>query len=307
MKPLKIFIAIALLSTSVFGVDKMLKSLPLRTSLIAKIDLDAIKKISFVETLLNDSSNIKISEVRSAIQSYAGLDIMKIKQLWVFTGTENEFMFIARGGFDTLPVESSLRKLNKYGEMKVDGVHFVGLFDDDDKPGKKNMIAILDDKTVLLGEPEFGKKYLEIFTGKKTGLGSKALKIVQSVEKSKNLIHAKTVNLFIPAGQENNPFLNNLEAGELVVDQNSKYLTARLDADVKDRNAIGILKIFLDEALKKAKAEKNPKQNPVVKEGIKHADVRTGSKGLVLQTKFSLTTLELIAEDQLNGLEAIFE
>ncbi|MCM8526150.1 MAG: hypothetical protein NE327_06510 [Lentisphaeraceae bacterium] len=307
MKALKIFIAIALLSTSAFGVDKMLKSLPLRTSLIAKIDLDAIKKINFVNTLLNDSSNIKIAEIRSAIQSYAGLDIMKIQQLWVVAGTENEFMFIARGGFDTLPVESALRKLNKYGEIKVDGVHFAGLFDDDNKPGKKNMIAILDDKTVLLGEPKFGQNYLEVFTGKQSGLGAKALKIVQSVEKSKNLVHAKTVNVFVPADQAGNPFLTNLEHGEMVVDQNSKYLTARIDADLKDRNAGGILKIFLDEALKKAKANKDPKQNPVVTEGLKHADVKTGSKGLVLQTKFSLTTLELIAEDQLNGLEAIFE
>ena len=307
MKPLKLIIAIALLSTSVFGVDKILKSLPLRTSLIAKIDVESIKKIAFVETLLNDSSNLKISELRSAIQSYAGLDIMKIKQLWVVTGTENEFMFIAKGGFDTLPVESALRKLNKYGELKVDGVHFAGLFDDDNKPGKKNLIAILDDSTVLIGEPEFGKKYLEVFTGKKTGLGTKALKVVKSVEKSKNLIHAKTVNLFVPAGQENNPFLNNLEAGELIVDQNSKYITARLETDVKDKNAIGVLKLFLDEALKKGKASKDPKQNPVVKEGIKNASVRTGSRGLVMQTKFSLTTLELIAEDQLNGLEAIFE
>ena len=307
MKPLKLIIAIALLSTSVFGVDKILKSLPLRTSLIAKIDVESIKKIAFVETLLNDSSNLKISELRSAIQSYAGLDIMKIKQLWVVTGTENEFMFIAKGGFDTLPVESALRKLNKYGELKVDGVHFAGLFDDDNKPGKKNLIAILDDSTVLIGEPEFGKKYLEVFTGKKTGLGTKALKVVKSVEKSKNLIHAKTVNLFVPAGQENNPFLNNLEAGELIVDQNSKYITAPLETDVKDKNAIGVLKLFLDEALKKGKASKDPKQNPVVKEGIKNASVRTGSRGLVMQTKFSLTTLELIAEDQLNGLEAIFE
>lgn len=307
MKRLNVFLILILVSTSIFGIEKVFKSLPVRTSLVARIDLDSIKKIAFVDSFINDSSNIKISEMRSAVQSYAGLDIMKIKELWVVAGMEEEFLFIAKGGFDTLPVETSLRKLNKYGELKMDGVHFAGLFDDDDKPGKKNLIAILDDKTVVLGQEGFTKKYLDIYTGKKTGLDSKGLKIVQSVERSKNLIHAKTVNLYIPPKDQANPILSNIKSGELVVDQNSKYITSRLDADVKDPNAVGIIKIFLSEFIKKSKNSKDPNQNSVFKEGVKNASVKASNNSIILQTKFSLATLELIVGDQLNGLEAIFE
>ena len=307
MSVLNISLVLALLSTSVFGIEKAFKSLPVRTSLVAKINLESIKEIAFVDSFLNDPSNIKVSEMRSAIKAYAGLDIMDIKEIWAVAGTENEFLFIAKGGFDTLPVEKSLRNLNKSGEIKMDGVHFAGLFDDDDKPGKKNMIAILDDQTVVLGEPGFCKKYLEVFTGQKTGLDSKGLKIVQSIERSKNLIHAKTVNLYIPIKDNANPILNNIKSGELVIDQNSKYLTARLDADVKDPNTAGIIKLFLTEFIKKAKNNPDPNQNSVVKEGVKNASVKVSSGGFVIQTKFALSTLELIVGDQLNGLEAIFE
>ena len=307
MKPYRIFILTALLSTAVFGADKVFKSFPLRTSLVAKANLDAIKKIPFVNKLLKDTKNIQLTEIRSAIQEYAGLDILQVKELWMVAGTENEYMFIAKGGFDTLPIESSLRKLNKYGEIKIDGVHFAGLFDDDNKPGEKNLVAILNDSTVILGNPEFGKKYLEVFTGKKTGLDSKALRIVQSVERSKNLVHAKTVNVYVPEKDKNNPVLNNIESGELVVDQNSKYLTARLDAAAKDRSAVAGIKFFLDGIIKQAKGKEDPNRNPILEEGLKHAKVDTTRDGLSIQTKFSITALELLAEDQLNGLEAIFE
>lgn len=307
MKRLNIILVMALLSTSVFGIEKVFKSLPVRTSLVAKFDLDSIKKIAFVNSFLNDPSNTKLAEVRSAIQTYAGLDLMEVEQLWAIAGTEDEFMFIAQGGFETLPVEKSLRKLNNYVEVKMDGVHFAGLFDDEDKPGKKNLIAILDDKTVILGEQGFCTKYLEIFTGKKTGLDTKGLKIVQSLERSKNLVHAKTVNLYIPPKDRANPVLNNIKSAEMVVDQNSKYLTARLDADVKDPNAVAIINLFLSEFIKKAKKNQDPRQNPIVKEGMKNASVKASNNAVVVQTKFSLATLELIVGDQLKGLEAIFE
>ena len=307
MKTYKLIISICLLASTVFGVDKVLKSVPERTSLIAKIDLDTIKKIPFVKSFVEDSSNIKISELRSAIQAYAGLDILKIQQLWVVAGTENEFIFIARGGFDTLPVEQALRKLNKYGAMKVDGVHFAGMFDDQDNPGKKNLIAILDDKTVIVAQPKFGQEYLDIFSGKKNGLGTNDLRTIEKVEKSKYLVHAKSINLYIPEKDKANPVLGNMESGELIIKESSKYLQARLETEAKDKKNVKGLAFILNGFINGAKENKDPNQNPIVREGIENAKITSTNTGIVMQTKFSLTTLELLMKDQLNGLEAIFE
>ncbi len=307
MKISKIILAVCLLSTSVFGVDKVLKSLPIRTSLVAKFNLEDIKKIKFIKNYLEDTNNIKVAEFRSAILGYTGLDVMKVKELWVVTGTDNELMFIARGGFSTIPVEQSLRKVNKYGDLKIPGVHFASMFDDESKPGKKNLIAILNDSTVILGDPKFGQKYLDVYTGKKTGITSKELKIVEKLEKSKNLVHAKSINLYIPPKEMNNPILSNIKSADLVVDQNSKYLTARLDTEAKDVSSLNGISLILNGVLKEARSKNDPNQNPIIKEGLKHAKIRKGSRGLNMDTKFSLSALELMLGDQLDGLEAIFE
>lgn len=307
MKFSKVVIALCLLSTSVFGVDKVLKSLPIRTSLVAKFNLDEIKKIKFIKDYLADTNNIKVAELRSAIKGYTGLDIMSVKELWIATGTEEEMLFIARGGFSTIPVEQSLRKVNKYGDMKIPGVHFASLFDDESKPGKKNLIAILDDKTVILGDPKFGEKYLDVYTGKKTGVTATELKILEKLEKSTSLVHAKSLNLYIPPKEMNNPVLNNIKSADLVIDQNSKYLTAKLETEAKDTSTLNGVSLFLNGLIDNARKAEDPNQNPIVKEGLKYAKVRNSSRGLSLDTKFSLSTLELLLGDQLDGLEAIFE
>ena len=307
MKISKIILVFCLLSTTAFGVDKVLKSLPIRTSLVAKFNLDEIKKVAFIKNYLEDTNNLKVAELRAAIKSYAELDIMKVKELWIVTGTENEIMFFARGGFSTLSVEEALRKVNKYGDIKIPGVHFAALFDDENQAGKKNLIAILNDSTVMLGDPKFGQKYLDVYSGKKTGITSKELKIIEKLEKSKNLVHAKSVNFYVPPKDMDNPILNNIKNADLVIDQNSKYLTARLETEAKDVSSLNGVSLILNGIIDKAQKEENPQQNPIVKEGLKHAKVRNGSRGLVLDTKFSKSTLELVLGDQLDGLKAIFE
>ena len=307
MKLSKIILAFCLLSTTVFGVDKVLKSLPIRTSLVAKFNLDDIKKVVFIKNYLEDKNNLKVTELRTAIKSYAGLDIMKVKELWIVTGTENEIMFFARGGFSTLPVEEALRKVNKYGDMKIPGVHFAALFDDENQAGKKNLIAILNDSTVMLGDPKFGQKYLDVYSGKKTGITSKELKIIEKLEESKKLVHAKSVNFYVPPKDMTNPILNNIKNADLVIDQNNKYLTARLETEAKDVSPLNGVSLILNGIIDKAKKEEDPQQNPIIKEGLKHAKVRNGSRGLILDTKFSKSTLELVLGDQLDGLKAIFE
>ena len=307
MNKVRVILMLLFLGSTVFAAEKALSSFPERTSLVAKIDSAAIKKIDFVNKMLNDGENLQLADVRSAVESYLGLDLYKIDTLWAATGENEEYLAIAKGKFDTLPVEKALRKMSNFGEIRVDGIHFAAVFPDDKKPNKNNVLAVIDENTVLFGEEKFTREFLAVFSGKKKGLNAGMLRRVSLIGKSKSLVHAMTMNFVLPAKDKDNPLLKNLKRGELVLDASSKYFNLRLDADAHDtKNLPGIAQL-LSGALNTQKNSPNVKNNPIVAELLKNSKLSSNSKGLAFETKLSRKLLKTFLEDQLFGLEKVFE
>jgi hypothetical protein len=296
-----------LLGGTVFAAEKALTSFPKRTSLVAKIDSAAIKKIDFVNKMLNDGENLQLADARSAVESYLGLDLYKIDTLWAAVGESEEFLAIAKGKFDSLPVEKALRKLSNFGEIRVDGVHFAAVFPDDKNPNKNNVLAVINENTVMLGEEKFAKEFLEVYAGKKKGLDAGMQRRVSLMGKSKNLVHAMTMNFVLPAKERDNPILKNLKKAELVLDSNSKYFNLRIDADAHDTTNLPGIAQILSGALNAQKNSPNVKDNAIVADILKNAKLSSNSKGLALETKLSRSLLKTFLEDQLFGLEKVFE
>ena len=292
---------------TVIAADRTTTAFPKRTSLVAKVDLVSIKKIDFIDKLISDGANLKLADMRSAVEAYTGLDIYKVDTLWVATGHQDEFIAIMKGKFDTLPVEKALRKLNNYSELKVDGIHYAGVFPDENKPNKNNVLAVLTDDTVMIGEEKFAKEYINVYTRKTKGLDTTHQRRISAISRSKFLAHASTMNFVLPEKEKNNPILKNLKQADLTLDANSKYINVKIDTIAHDAQHAPGIAGFLNGILAKAKKEANRDENPLADDALQNAKISSNSKGIGFQTKLSLRVLEIMLEDQIFGLEKIFE
>lgn len=285
---------------------KEVQYLPAKTSLAAKLDLKAIKSIDFVKRILLDDS-IKLTETTSYIETIFGLDLMKVDTTWLAAAGENQFLMLMDGGFDAQAIKNALKKLSRYSQVKIDGVDYIATFPDENKPGINNLIAILDENTVLFGEEKFASDYLKVFTKRARGIkGSDVIKL-KKIQKSGKLFHGTTINFVLPEKEKNNPILKNLSDGEFHANLEGNFLKIHIDAEAKEKDSLYGMTMLLNGILNFQKQDNKTTGNKLIDELIYNSVVKNDKEKIYFDTKVKKQNIELLVETQVFGLDAVFQ
>ena len=285
---------------------KEVQYLPVKTSLAAKLDLKAVKSIDFVKRILLDDS-IKLTETTSYIETIFGLDLMKVDTTWMAVGGDNEFILLMDGGFDSLAVENALRKLSRYSQVNIDGVNYIATFPDENKPGINNLIAILDDNTVLFGEEKFATEYLKVFTRRARGIKGSQIMKLKKIQKSNKLFHGTTINFVLPEKEKNNPILKNLSDGEFHANLEDNFLKIHIDAEAKEKDSLYGMTMLLNGILNMQKQGNKTTGNKLIDELIYNSVVKNDKEKIYFDTKVKKQNIELLVETKVFGLDAVFQ
>jgi hypothetical protein len=289
------------------AIEKTLTCLPERTSLLAKVNTAEIIKMDSINKVLSDGTNVKLGNLRQAIEAYAGLDILKVHTVWLATGQSSEFLAVIKGDFDSLPIEKALRRQSTYDAYKVDGVHFAGIFEAEKGSGKKNLFAVIDESTLLIGEEKFAKEYVQNYVGKGRALSSAMQQRIVVLEKSPVLLHAVTMNFILPEKDRENPLLKNFKRAELKLTLNLKDVGIDIGVAAYDTKHLVVVNNFLNNLLHAQRQKKTKADHILLVEALRNAKVSPNSQGISVETKLSRGDVEDVLSDQLFGLEKVFE
>jgi hypothetical protein len=279
--------------------------LPDTTSLAVKIDTESLQEVDFIKKLLFKKGS-KVTELHSKILTFFKFDLFKVQTTWFATGAKDEYLFIFKGGFDSLLTEKKLRMISPQSTPQYDAINFAVTLPDEQKKDVYNIVAILDKDTIIFGEENFTKKYLNVLSKKNKGLSTSQLKLISDISQSPKLIHGTTLNFELPENEKNNPVLKSLKQGEFSGELNAMYFKIKLAATVHNNKNLAGLSLLLNGLVNMQKQAKKKTGDQLIDELIYNSKIVSLNNQLKLDSKIKQHNLELFINKKVLGENAAF-
>ncbi len=191
-------------------------SFPDRCTVIGRLDVAAFRAIPVVRQAF-DSHGGHMTAFVDQVREWVGVDLDTVRRVWLGVEKDGVAVVALEGAFDAGLIQGGILNIDTAQFVPKEGVPMCVLLPDEKKPGQVNMAAVLDDRTLVLGQPAITEDFIDAFTGVAKGASSARLRQVRGLVDSDPLLHAFIFGV-APKDLEKNPWLNLLSHGELKAD-----------------------------------------------------------------------------------------
>lgn|GEM_PF-5045320 len=255
----------------------VLESIPAETKIVAKLDMNVLRD-SDVYKALRGKFVDKFMDGEAKLLQGAGLDLNKLKSVWLAAVEDKKGVIVIEGEFDPIEISAAIGNNKENEVLNRKDCLFAALCPDNNQQGKKNLAVLIDEKTAVVGDQELAEAFLKNFKTGKGGIpAEKAIELTETFS-GKYLLKGVLLG-FKKEDLTDKPFLATVSNAELTVgfDQG---LSANAKVTVKDEaNATAIeqmLNGFI--ALAKMNPNQEEKNNPVREEVLKN--IQLNRKGV---------------------------
>ena len=184
------------------------------TQAVIRVDAQQLRKQPlFVQAM--DQKAGGLVNFTAQIRQWTGIDLDTVKNIWVAVEGKDMAVFILEGTFNADLIADAVYRIDTAQPVQREGVPFSVMLPDDKKPGQFNFAAILDDNTMVFGNPEVADAYIACFTGVEKGLPPEQKAKLAAMTDSEAMVHAVLL-AFDDAELEKNPWMAAITGGELM-------------------------------------------------------------------------------------------
>lgn len=223
-----IAVVLTLTSLSLHAAD-ITRGFARNTKIVARLDAENLRKQPlFIHAM--DQKAGGLVNFTTQIRQWTGLDLDTVKAIWLTVEGEDRAAAILEGEFNADLIADAVYRIDTAQPVQREGVPFAVMLPDDKKPGQFNLAAILDDKTLIIGQPEVADAYIACFTGMEKGLGPDDLAKLGGLKQTDAMLHAVVLG-FEEKEIRKNPWMRAITGGELM---------ANLDKELAVNAYIGV-------------------------------------------------------------------
>jgi len=220
MKAIRYTLALIALATYLaapgVGAADIVASFPDSVMIIGRIDMTKLREVPVIERAVNDEFG-KLQNVCRQIRDWTGVDLDSVDRLWLGIQKEDHAVIVMEGEHAVDTIRDSLMAIEQAQIMPKEGVPIAALLPDEKKPGTFNLGAVLDERVLVIGQPELTEAFIDAYTGKAQGLGEEKRTLTQPLADSQFMVHAFILGMKAE-DLAKNPFLSGLSHGELRMD-----------------------------------------------------------------------------------------
>jgi len=216
-------------------------SFPDECLMVGRLDVHGFRAVPVVRNILDNQLGQAAAFIEQ-IRTWTGVDLNTATTLWLGVAKKDHGVFVLEGQFDVEEIKGAMLNIDAAQIVPKEFVPIAALLPDEKKPGTYNLGAVLDDRTIVLGQPEVAEHFIDAYTKvAATGLGKGKLDRVQGLRSSQALFHGFILGLE-PQELQKNPWLNYLTHGEF---------TADVDGDLAVCLSVGVRNPDMVEPLQK--------------------------------------------------------
>ena len=274
-------------------------SFPDTTTLVARVDVAKLKQVPAIRQAWNDQYG-QVAIFVDQIRNWIGLDLDSVTTLWLGVEKKDHGVFVLEGNFDPELIKGGVLNIDTAQIVHKESVPIAALFPDDKKPGQFNLGAVLNESTVVMGQPDVAERFIDAYVGAGQGLPVDKLRKVAHLKKATALVQASVLAVD-PEELRKNPWMAYLTSGEFTADLD-KDLTVRLKVGVQKADMLKPVGSLLNGllAVYRQMDDQHKKQPPAVRALLENASATVAGDAVVLQSTVDEETLNDAVAARLN-------
>mgnify|MGYP003968804349 CR=1 FL=1 len=267
---------------------------------VARIDMNKLRQVPAIERAVNDEFG-KLQGFCRQIREWTGVDLDCVDHLWLGVQKANHGMVVMEGVHDIAAIRDSLMAIDHAQNIPKEGVPIAVLLPDEKKPGTFNLGAVLDERVLVVGQPEATEAYIDAYTGNAQGLGEEKRARIASLKDSEFMVHAFILGMKAEDVAKA-PFLRGLTHGEVRMD---------VPGDLQVNVSVGVRKKGLLQPIQKlaqgffelyAQMDDAGKGNPIKRQLFENAAVRIEGEEVVVLSGIAEDVIDQLLEQKLTGI-----
>ncbi len=255
-----LFVATAFFSSSNLF-SGVVESFSPKSKLIAKIDLDKLRNnIQYGKIKENNLNKYQIfcdSFIRET-----GINPEKINCIWLAGERQKQGLIVVEGDFDSVSIKNALQNKPEHEKIQKSGCLLAYICPDKHNPGMKALASLIDNKTIVIGNPTIAEDFIGNFV---------ANTVAQDFKEKKYLQGNKFIEGIITGISEDEiqkkPFLSEIKNGYFSIDLDEKGLNMELSLNMSGQEqAEAVKNIFTGIATLQNSMKNNANRNEIGKD-----------------------------------------
>ncbi len=198
-------------------------AMPKETKAIIHVNLEKARQTPAV-VKIRELFAVERLRMVDKIQAKTGIDIEKIKEVWIAGESKRKGLVILKGEFDADAMRQAAALI---GEEKVevvsrDGVAFAAVVNTPRHGGGPKLGVLVDESTLVAGDQAAVEEYLSAGKGEGEGLASEAAGTAGSFFNDASIVQGMLLSMPQDAVRKN-PMLASVKGGTLVVDMDKEF------------------------------------------------------------------------------------
>ena len=199
---------------------------PAATNAVIRVDAAGLFEDRLFLDFLDRKVGGKIEFFRE-FRTWTGIDLGTLKAGWVGVIRENQAVIVLDGTFDIPTVQAAVLNIDTVQVVQRPSIPLAIMLPDDKRPGQSNLVAVLDESTLVFGPPDLADAFLAALKGKGEGLPPARAALCASLAGDASLISAAVFGLD-EAVFRKAPWLRLFTYGRIQIDSADAQVAANL-------------------------------------------------------------------------------
>lgn len=159
MKRLAALLTIAILAVSAVRAENWCQWMAESSTILGYANVRGVREVPLIAQLVTGQD--MVSRFTAQIREWTAVDLDSVTEVWFGVTGKDDAIFVLQGSFNLATIRGVLGGIQQFRVETPPNAEFTVRMPDDKKPGKVNVAAFLDPKTLAFGPPNQVEAFLD--------------------------------------------------------------------------------------------------------------------------------------------------